>query len=372
MNRMSALSIFVLFCLAGAAAAGGTGGCGAAATGGGGNNSDCVAGDSDFYVVENADCEDDAGKLSRINPDVPCKEVILSNLDCPVDFVMGSNGIGYLSERTNNSAEAVEGAGGVGAGESQPGNIYEVDVSGKAKTLMNEVTGRSFVSPAGLALMEDLSQDERDAFCGGNTVVQMALLIADEGLDTQEADADGGTVWIWCVNTDDFSESLTPIAVLSAGSDQMENPRGVAVLSRSFSDPNETTLIVTADSVDDTSGVVVRKAITSNDAAEVVSTGSFTTSLKDITIDGSDRPVLADAGGDGMVALLRLDEGEFDFISDFDGPQDILPLGTMYLVTEYGAGRVVMVTDIDDAAADADPINLTEGLTLDGPDGISR
>lgn len=316
----------------------------------GGGTSTCATGSNDFYVVENASCAVNSGKLSRVNPDVPCKEEFLTGLDCPVDFVRSTvdTNIGYLSLRTNNSAD------GTGA---QPGEIYEVDLSQTTaalkKTQMNANFNKRFVSPAGLALIENLTQAERDIYCGGNTITSTVLMVADEGT------ADGGTVWIWCINTSDFDENLTPIALISVTADGVENPRGVDFVDRD-------TVVVTAHTTGDTGGVVVQKDITSTSAATVVATG-FSTSIKDILVDTDGTFYVADAG-DGTINQVDLSASTVtEVATGLNGPRDgVRNSSTTFLLTEFGDNDVVSATSAGAITT------VTTGLTLDGPDGIAK
>lgn len=306
----------------------------------------CAKGSNDFYVVENASCVVNSGKLSRVNPDVPCKEEFLTGLDCPVDFVLSTvdTNIGYLSLRTN----------GTGA---KPGEIYEVDLSQTTaalkKTQMNANFNKSFVSPAGLALIENLTQAERDVYCGGNTITSTVLMVADEGT------ADGGTVWIWCINTSDFDQNLTPIALISVTADGVENPRGVDFVDRD-------TVVVTAHTTGDTGGVVVQKDITSTSAATVVATG-FSTSIKDILVDTDGTFYVADAG-DGTINQVNLSAGTVtEAITGLNSPRDgVRSSSTTFLITEFGDNDVVSVSSTGTLTT------VTTGLTLDGPDGIAK
>jgi hypothetical protein len=292
--------------------------CGGASTGTGGSaeDTDCAFSDNDFYVVENASCETNAGKLSRLNPDETCKEEILTQLDCPVDFVLSSDGrSGYLSLHTNNAV------GGVF--DNQPGEIYAVDVVSKTKILMNETYNRSFVRPSGIALIEGLS----------------------------------GTVWAWCVNTDDYEQSLTPMAVLSLGADQMENPRGVAVLNRE-------TLIVTAQATDDSQGLLLVKDIDSTSAAEI-SVEGFSSEIGDVTIDGT-VAFVAD-GGSGTIVTVPLTGGDVEVISGFTTPADILVGSDNTLVITQSSENNVVATDLLESLT-----SLTPGISLETPMGVAR
>lgn len=327
--------------------------CGGASTGTGGSaeDTDCAFSDNDFYVVENASCETNAGKLSRLNPDETCKEEILTQLDCPVDFVLSSDGrSGYLSLHTNNAV------GGVF--DNQPGEIYAVDVVSKTKILMNETYNRSFVRPSGIALIEGLSQAERDQFCGGNTIVQDLLVVADQGEEAETSGtSDSGTVWAWCVNTDDYEQSLTPMAVLSLGADQMENPRGVAVLNRE-------TLIVTAQATDDSQGLLLVKDIDSTSAAEI-SVEGFSSEIGDVTIDGT-VAFVAD-GGSGTIVTVPLTGGDVEVISGFTTPADILVGSDNTLVITQSSENNVVATDLLESLT-----SLTPGISLETPMGVAR
>lgn len=303
----------------------------------------CASGANDFYVVENNACAIDGGALSRVNPDVPCKEQILTGLDCPIDFVLGSGGIGYLSLRTNDP---------VGPENAQPGQIYQVDVVAKQAYPMNDgAFFRQMVAPTGLALLENLSDAEQDAFCGGNTIIRDILFIADEG-DL------AGTVWMWCINTESFDDSLTLMAVLSAGADQMKNPRGVAVVDRS-------TLYVTARSVTDGSGILLSKGITSTSQASVEVSG-FTSEIKDVAVDLDDSLLISDGG---LGEIWRFVPGDNVYLAQegLGGPRDILVRGVKdYVITEFDTNSLVGSELVDGAAT-----NIAETITLAGPDGIA-
>ncbi|MDO8644894.1 MAG: hypothetical protein Q7S00_08030, partial [bacterium] len=177
-------------------------GCGSTSTPAASSGS-CASGSHDFYVVENAQCAAASGKLSRVNPDVPCKKEVLTGLNCPIDFVFSTvdDGIGYLSSRTDG--------------------IYQVNVTAETKTLI--VTDTNIISPAGLFLLEDLTTIENDEICGGNTLTDAVLLIADEGTTD-----DGGMVWRWCLITDDpaiLSGGNHPSPVSEISPSQIKHPR---------------------------------------------------------------------------------------------------------------------------------------------------
>ena len=318
------------------------------------NGTSCASGDNDFYVVENASCKLDLGKLSRVNPDLHCKEIILSVLDCPTDFVKGGGAVGYLSLRTNNAVG--------GSGEAQPGQIYQVNLKEKTKTLINDGSDQVFLRPMGLAVIEDLTPTEVTNFCGENVVAQTLLMVADEGVDSADVSAsDGGRVWSWCLNVDNLSQSLPPQPALTAGSDQMENPRGVAILNRSI-------FFATAQSPDDAKGLVLQKSIAGSGTAEIIS-DVFTNKIADIglTLDGS--PLVVDSG-EGSVSKLNLGKGTRSSLTGLGGAKDALALSDedRYFVTEFDAANVEKISLIEETETQ----KVTTDVILDGPMGISR
>lgn len=327
----------------------------------GGDDSSCATGDNDFYVVENAACEDGAGALSRVNPDEACKETILDDLNCPIDFVLSTvdDGIGYLSSRSDG--------------------VFQVNI--EEKTSLNIPTSTIDV-PTGLALLENLTNEENNGLCGGNNLTDAILFVTDEGTEGS------GSVYQWCLVSDDpdvlegtspLGGNPSPQAVLSSASDQMENPRGVAIRNR-----NE--LYVTAHAVGDTSGILLFKDISENSQATVFS-DQFSTEVKDIRLDADGTLLIADPGDgatldpdgeliDGVVFRANLEETTILTVRGVgDGPRDILPFGSnddgddQYLVTLFGADEVVLLPLME---GEFDVLSATDGVTLNGPDGIAN
>lgn len=317
----------------------------------GGGSSSCTAGSNDFYVVENASCADGAGKLSRINPDTPCKEEILTGLNCPVDFILSTvdSEIGYLSSRTDG--------------------ILQVNLSQETTVTISTTT--NIVSPAGLFLMESITEAEREGPCGGNTLVDAILLIADEGT------ADGGMVWRWCLITDDadiLESGTNPSPVSELPPSQVKNPRGVVVQNRTqvyvtgqnpdISDSSQSAVLATW----------VLNALESNVATFITDPGDLSSDVKDLILDSDGTILIADPGQN---AVLRYDPtaGTLTTSSGFTGgPRDIIPIGTNddgnaeYFVSEFDDAVVSRTTFIEGANI----TNATDGLTLSGPDGIAK
>lgn len=334
--------------------------CGTATTGSGSSSSDsgssassCATSDNDFYVVENASCESGAGKLSRINPDVPCKEEKLTALNCPVDFVLSTvdTGIGYLSSRTDG--------------------ILQVNLTEKTTTAI--ATTKNIVSPAGLFLLESITDAEREGPCGGNTLVDAILMIADEGTEL-----DGGMIWRWCLITDDaaiLSGGSNPSPVSEVPPSQVKHPRGVTVKNRDA-------VYITGHNpdIDDTtlSAVLAYRELNKNEVGTVeflTDSGALSSTVKDLTVDADGTLLIADAGNS---AVLRYDIAA-DTLTTLTmaltgGPRDILRYSTdsngdgEYLVTQFSDGVVSKTTFVAGAAIST----VTTGLTLSGPDGMAQ
>ncbi len=320
--------------------------------GSGTSTSTCATGNNDVYVVENAACTAGAGKLSRINPDAGCKEEKLTGLNCPVDFVLSTvdSGIGYLSSRTDG--------------------ILQVDVN--AKTTTQIVTTTNIVSPAGLALLESITDDEREGPCGGNTLVDAILLIADEGTEL-----DGGMIWRWCLITDDatvLSGGTNPSPVSEVPPSQVKHPRGVAV-------KNRVDVFITGHNpdIDDTtqSAILAYRELNANEAGFVTfltDAGDFSGDIKDIVLDSDGTFLIADPGNN---AIFRYDHTARSLTSlpgFSDGPRDVLPIGTNgdgnleYLVSEFDGNVISRTTFI----TGSEITSATTGITLSGPDGLAQ
>lgn len=319
----------------------------------GSSSSSCASSNNDFYVVENASCEAAAGKLSRINPDVPCKEEKLTALNCPVDFVLSTvdTGIGYLSSRTDG--------------------ILQVNLS--AKTTTKIATTKNIVSPAGLFLLESITAAEREGPCGGNTLVDAILMIADEGTEL-----DGGMIWRWCLITDDaavLSGGSNPSPVSEVPPSQVKHPRGVTVKNRNA-------VYITGHNPDisntSLSAVLAYRELNKNEVGTVeflTNSGAFSSTIKDLMVDSDGTLLIADPGNN---AVLRYDITAKSLTtvstSLTGGPRDILRYSTdssgngEYLVTQFTDGVVSKTTLVSGAT----PSTVTTSLTLSGPDGIAQ
>lgn len=306
----------------------------------------CAEGSNDFYVVENASCTAGEGKLSRINPDVPCKEEILTGLNCPVDFVLSAvdAGIGYLSSRTDG--------------------ILQVNVTaGTTTTIATTVT---LVSPAGLFLLENITEAEREGPCGGNTLVDAILMIADEGT----AD-DGGMIWRWCLITDDadvLADGTNPSPVSEVGPAQIKRPRGVVVVDRA--QVYATGILAATDDADEYAALATWEL---NEAALIVPTfltdeGDFSDNVKDLVEDSDGTLLIADPDQE---SIFRYDVGAATLtgVTGFTGgPRDVLPGSDSYFVSQFDDGAISQSTLVEGS----DITNATEGLTLSGPDGMAQ
>lgn len=301
----------------------------------------CAAGDNDYYVVENAECAANSGKLTRINPDAtdgPCSEEILPGLDCPVDFIFSSQtNIGYLSVRTTNTGNT-------------PGEIYQVNVSAKTKTLIFD----GLIVPGGLAILENLTSAEQDSYCGGNALQSALLFIADEGTD------EGGLVRYSCLNLDTPAADSSLLQSLATFAEGFENPRGVALNGR-------TEVVFTAHTTGDTGGLLLRKEIDSTGSATVVST-IFTVDVKDLSVDSGSTFLICDAGDD-TVTRMDIDNADASTsLSGFNGARDIVSDGNdQYLVSLFDDNAVGVTTLV----AGSDILNASTDLTLAEPDGIA-
>jgi hypothetical protein len=307
----------------------------------------CADGSNDFYVVENASCVDGDGKLSRVNLDAVCKEEILTNLNCPVDFVLSTvdSGIGYLSSRTDG--------------------ILQVDLN--AATTTSIATTTTIVSPAGLFLLENMTEDEREGPCGGNTLVDAILMIADEGTD-----ADGGMVWRWCLITDDpdiLSGGTNPSPVSEVGPAQIKHPRGVVIVDRT--QVYATGVLAATDDAEEYAALSTWEL---NEAEIIVPTfltaaGDFSDNVKDISKDSDGTLLIADPDSE---TVFRYDIGTDTLtgVTGFTGgPRDILPIGIdSYFVSQFDDGNVLQTALVDGS----DITNATEGLTLSGPNGMAQ
>lgn len=307
--------------------------------------SSCAAGSNDFYVVENASCTSGAGKLSRINPTALCKEEILTGLNCPVDFVLSSvdSGIGYLSSRTDG--------------------VFQVNLT--QKTTTHIATTTNIVSPTSLFLMENITESERAGPCGGNTLVDAILMVADEGTDI-----DGGMVWRWCLITDDptiLSDGSNPSPVSEVGPAQIKHPRGVVVKGRTQ---------VYASGLNPDNDNAMLFGWTLNSAQIIVpnhltTAGAFSSTIKDVALDADGNVLVADAGNS---AVLRYNTATTALTtltpSLTGGPRDVVYTGSggSYLVTQFTDGVVSQTTFETGSSA----TTVTTGLTLSGPDGIAK
>lgn len=316
------------------------------------SSTSCADGSNDFYVVENASCAAGEGKLSRVNPDAICKEEILTGLNCPVDFVLSTvdSGIGYLSSRTDG--------------------ILQVDIN--AETTTSIMTTTNIVSPAGLFLLESITEEEREGPCGGNTLVDAILMIADEGTE-----ADGGMVWRWCLITDDpdiLSDGTNPSPVSEVGPAQIKHPRGVVIVDRT--QVYATGVLAATDDADEYAAL---STWVLNDAEIIVPTfltddGDLSDNVKDLTEDSDGTLLIADPDLD---TVFRYDIGADTLtgVTGFTGgPRDVLSIGANsdgeaeYLVTQFVDGAVSRTTLVESSTI----TSATEGLTLSGPDGISQ
>lgn len=303
------------------------------------STSSCTEGSGDFYVVENASCTDGEGKLSRINPDEICKEEILTDLNCPIDFVLSSEdaGIGYLSTRTDG--------------------VLQVDLNAKTSfVIQNTVT----VAATGLFLMESVTDSENEDLCGGNTLTDAILFVADEGID------ESGAVLRWCLISDDpdnlASNNPDPVVILSTAF--IENPRGITVKDR-------TTVYVTgilAQTTDESDevGILMEATVEGTDTA--ILSEDFSTDIKEVRLDDDGTLLIVDAGNE---AIFRVDPDEDTLTTvqtGLSGPRDILPIGDgNYNITQFSEDNVVQ-----SALDDTTPTELTSTLTLSGPDGIAQ
>ncbi len=338
-----------------------TAGCGAATTASdstssgssGTNSSSCASGSNDFYVVENAACASGAGKLSRINPDATCKAEILTALNCPIDFVHSAvdKNIGYLSSKTDG--------------------ILQVNLSAQTTTKIS--TTKRIIAPAGLALLENISSSEREGPCGGNTLVDSILLIADEG-----SELDGGMIWRWCLISTQPSILATgsnPSPVSEVPPSQVKHPHGVAV-------KNRTSVFITGQNPDisDTSlsAVLAFRELNKNEVGTVeflTKSGDFSNTIKDLTIDSDGTLLIVDAG---KSAILRYDNSAKTLTTlstGFTGsPRDIVQSGTdssgnaTYLISQSDSGVISKTT----FASGSSLSTVTTGLTLSGPEGIAK
>lgn len=326
----------------------GISGCGSSSTSTAGADSTCATGTNDFYVVENASCVAGEGKLSRINPDVVCKQEVLTALNCPVDFVLSTvdTGIGYLSSRTDG--------------------ILQVNLT--QKTTISIVTTTNIVSPAGLFLLENITESERDGPCGGNTLVDAILMIADDGTEL-----DGGMVWRWCLITDDptiLADGSNPSPVSEISPAQIKHPRGVVI-------KNRTQVFATGHNpdIDDTTQSALLATWTL-DSGEIIvptfltSAGDFSGDIKDVSLDSDGTVLIADPGNN---AVFRYDPTAATLTTLTPGltggPRDVLPvtLNSEYLISQFSDG-VVSSTNLAGSAA----TTVTTGITLSGPDGLAK
>lgn len=322
-------------------------------TGGSGSGStSCAAGDNDIYVVENAECAAASGKLSRVNPDAGCKAEILTGLNCPVDFVLSTvdSGIGYLSSRTDG--------------------ILQVNL--KAKTTTKIVTSKKIISPAGLFLMESITEAERAGPCGGNTLVDAILMIADEGTEL-----DGGMVWRWCLITDDasiLSGGSHPDPVAEVPPSQVKHPRGVTVRSR-----NQVFITGHNPDVSDTtkSALLAFRELNKNEVGTVeflTAAGDFSGSIKDVRLDADGTLLIADPGQNALFRYSYDGRSLTSMPGFTGGVRDILPIGTNskgqleYLVSEFSDGEISRTTLTEGSQI----TSASTGLSLTGPDGLAQ
>lgn len=315
---------------------------------------------NDFYTVESGSCDAADGLLVRINPDVPCKEIILQGLSCPNDFVMESSTVGYLSEAP-------------GDGSSGDGNIYQVNISTKRKTLINDGANREFDAPKGLSML--LFSDANDsADIGCFPVTTSVLYIADFETDG------GGKVWQWCISTSSLVDSPSPILrldsddLLSDGS-TMENPIGVMALDNGD-------VLVTAQrnpmggAAQD--GAVIRQVY--NTTGGTILGQNFTINIATVILDtDEEHALIVDSGlaaSEGAVYRINVDDPTQDLDSEgnfpvkqsgLNNPWGIAfhPDGTNYLISEIGDSDILSTALAGDAAGTA------VVTTLSAPRGIA-
>ena len=321
------------------------------------SGSSCTSGSDDVYVVENASCATGEGKLSRVNPDVPCKEEIVTGLNCPVDFVLSAvdSGIGYLSSRVDG--------------------IIQVNVTAKTKTTITcddcftnsaEANG----GPAGLFLMENVTSAEKTELCAGIVdedflaTVDTILFIADEGGN------EAGSILRWCLVTDDVSAEASPETVISTA--DIENPRGVTVIDRETIYATGILAQTDENEEDQEVGVLVSRDVGGTETTSIL-LQDLTTSVKDIQVDDDGNLLIADSGNS---AIVRYDTSAMttETFSGFtDGPRDLVPIGTNsegtseYLVSEFDGDLISRTTLV----VGSDIETTTTGVTLAGPDGIA-
>lgn len=290
--------------------------------------------------------------MSRVNPDALCKEEVLTGLNCPVDFVLSTadTGIGYLSSRTDG--------------------ILQVNLTSKTSTQI--VTTSNITSPAGLFLIENLTTTENDEWCGGNTLTDATLFIADEGTEL-----DGGMIWRWCLITDDtsvLSGGSNPSPVSEVGPGQIKHPRGVMVLNR-------TTGYATGhnpDISDSTQSALLARWTINNTEVNVptflTAAGEISSSVKDLALDADGKILIGDPGQNGVLRY-DIDADTLTLLTPFaGGPRDILPIGNNsdgvqeYLVSQFDDGALSRTTFV----VGTTPTTATTGITLDGPDGLAQ
>lgn len=303
------------------------------------STSSCTEGSGDFYVVENASCTDGEGKLSRINPDEICKEEILTELNCPVDFVLSSEdaGIGYLSTQTDG--------------------VMQVDLNAKTSfVIQNTVT----VAATGLFLMENVTDTENEDLCGGNTLTDAILFVADEGID------ESGAVLRWCLVSDDpdnlASNNPDPVVILSTAF--IENPRGITVKDRTT--VYVTGILAQTTEESDEVGILIEATVEGTDSAIV--SDDFSTEIKEVRLDDDGTLLIADAGNQAIYRV-DLDESTLTTVqTGLSGPRDILPVGDgNYNITQFSEDNVVQ-SFLDET----EPTELTTTLSLSGPEGIAQ
>lgn len=312
----------------------------------------CPVGNNDFFVVENdtvrdddddALCDNDQGKLSRVNTDVGCKEVILNGLDCPVGFFMASDTIGYLSESPRNT------------GEARPGNIYQVDVSEKTMTLINDGANREFEDPQYMQGAIGLDPD-----VVGCLDTELLLLIADTGVEQG-----GGQVWKWCLKPDDPVNSNGPSILVS--SDEVENPVGVTLTNAGDQ------VVVTGfrDNDDgEREGILYLKGFDDGAGEGTILGSSLTEGLRAVSFDAANEDKILVADTD---VIYRVDveggEGDLPIVQEGLGAaEDILFVSEgVYYISDYGNNQVVQAALDGETAA----TSITSGIVIGRPTGIT-
>ncbi|GEM_PF-6620566 len=305
----------------------------------------CASGSNDFYVVENGAGASCAGKLSRVNPDAGCKEVIAAGFTAPIDIVFATSTIGFMS--------TCPAGGDATLALTKPGQIWKVDLSQSGTNRVSLFQDEeAWLCPEGLAY--NASADNTSFGCL-TTNTDGVLLIADTG-STQ-----GGTVWSLCLNNGAFSAAMT--TTQSAG---IQNPRGVVF-------ENTTTFIANGKNPADNSQGRLSEFNLGSGGSSTILTDALNPTMKDISIDPLNNSLLiADINTGstaGQIVRCVLGVGCMTVQSDLSGPRDVLPRGTQdYLITQFDGGDVVMAA----LAGGNTSTSVTSGITLSYPDGIAK